>query len=150
MWKPVGRMDIIDLEHGHFLIKFGLKSDLDEVLKGGPWFVGQQFLAIRQWEPEFKASKVLCSSVAVWLKLPDLPIEFYEPTIVKKIGSSVGPVLRIDSHTINGERGHFAKIFIQINVEKPLIKTLKIGRWPKQCSTKALMIYALHVWSHRT
>ncbi|XP_030941664.1 uncharacterized protein LOC115966600 [Quercus lobata] len=127
MWKPVGRMDIIDLEHGHFLIKFGLKSDLDEVLKGKPWFVGQQFLAIRQWEPEFKASKVLCSSVAIWLR-SDLPIEFYEPTILKKIGSTIGPMLRIDSHTINGERGSFAKICIQINVEKPLIKTMKIGK----------------------
>nr|POF05057.1 hypothetical protein CFP56_35619 [Quercus suber] len=105
MWKPVGRMDIIDLEHGHFLIKFELKPDLDEVLKGGPWFV-----------------------VAVWLRLPDLPIEFYEPTILKKIGNTIGPVLKIDSHTFNGERGRFARICIQTNVEKPLIKTVKIGK----------------------
>lgn len=40
MWKPMGKMDIIDLEHDHFMIKFDLKSDLDEVLMGGPWFVG--------------------------------------------------------------------------------------------------------------
>ena len=33
-------MDIIDLEHDFFLIKFDLKTDLDDVLKGGPWFVG--------------------------------------------------------------------------------------------------------------
>nr|POF00222.1 hypothetical protein CFP56_37734 [Quercus suber] len=105
MWKPVGRMDIIDLEHGHFLIKFELKPDLDEVLKGGPWFV-----------------------VAVWLRLPNLPIEFYEPTILKKIGNTIGPVLKIDSHTFNGERGRFARICIQTNVEKPLIKTVKIGK----------------------
>ena len=127
MWKPVGRIDIIDLEHGHFLIKFGLKTDLDGVLTGGPWFVGQQFLAIRQWEPEFKASKVMSSSVAVWVRLLELPVEFYEPTILKKIGSTIGLVLRIDSHTINGERGRFARICIQINMEKPLIKIVKIG-----------------------
>src|SRR6266702_4541224 len=101
-------MDIIDLECDFFLIKFDLKSDLDDVLKGGPWFVGQHFLAIRQWEPEFNASKALCSSVAVWIRLPQLLIEFYDPSILKKIGSTIGPVLRIDSHTINGERGRFA------------------------------------------
>ena len=128
MWKPVGRIDIIDLEHGHFLIKFGLKTDLDGVLTGGPWFVGQQFLAIRQWEPESKASKVMSSSVEVWVRLLELPVEFYELTILKKIGSTIGLVLRIDSHTINGERGRFTRICIQINVEKPLIKTVKIGK----------------------
>ena len=36
MWKPVGRMDIIDLKPDIFLIKFDLKIDLDDVLKGGP------------------------------------------------------------------------------------------------------------------
>ena len=128
MWKPVGRMDIIDLEHDFFLIKFDLKSDLNDVLKGGPWFVGQQFLAIRQWELEFKASKVLWSSVAVWIKLPELSIEFYDPIILKKIGSTIGPMLRIDSHTINGEKGSFARICVQINIKKPLIKFVKIGK----------------------
>ena len=128
MWKPVGRMDIIDLKHDFFLIKFNLKIDLDDVLKGGPWFVGQHFLAIRQWELEFKALRVLCSSIAVWIRLPDLPIEFYDPTILKKIGSTIGPVLRIDSHTINGERGLFARLCIQINIDKPLIKCVKIGK----------------------
>ena len=47
-------MDIIDLEHDFFLIKFDLKTDLDDVLKRGPWFVGQHFISIRQWELEFK------------------------------------------------------------------------------------------------
>jgi len=43
MWKPMGRMDIIDLKHDFFLSKFDLKSNLDDVLKGGPWFFRQQF-----------------------------------------------------------------------------------------------------------
>ncbi|KAL0012016.1 hypothetical protein SO802_007124 [Lithocarpus litseifolius] len=128
MWKPVGRMDIIDLECDFFLIKFDLKSDLDDVLKGGPWFVGQHFLAIRQWELEFNASKASCSSVAVWIRLPQLPIEFYDPSILKKIRSTIGLVLRIGSHSINGERGRFARLCIQINIDKPLIKCVKIGK----------------------
>ena len=112
----MGRIDIIDLEHDFFLSKFDLKFNLDDVLKEGPWFFRQQFLAIRQWEPEFKASKVSCSSVAVWIRLPKLPIEFYDHIILKKIRSTIGPMLWIDSHMINGERGCFARIFVQINI----------------------------------
>lgn len=46
--------------------------------------MGQHFLAIRQWEPEFKAEEASFSSVAVWIRLPGLPIEFYDPIILRK------------------------------------------------------------------
>lgn len=78
MWNPRGGMDCIDLGFFFFLIKFELREDVDNTLKGGLWFVGQHFLAIRQWEPEFQASAAIFSSVAMWIRLPKLPIEFYE------------------------------------------------------------------------
>ena len=40
LWKPAGRLECIDLEMGFYLISFGLVEDYDNVLKGGPWFVG--------------------------------------------------------------------------------------------------------------
>ena len=67
-------MDCIDLGFDYFLIKFELREDVDNILKGGPWFIGQHFLAIRLWEPEFKASSAMFSSVAMWIRLPELPI----------------------------------------------------------------------------
>ena len=108
MWNPCGGMDCIDLGYDYYLVKFELAEDVDSILKGGPWFIGQQFLAIRQWEPEVKASTATLSSVAVWIRFPKLPMEFYEPSDLKKIGRAIGPVLRIDSHTANWERCRFA------------------------------------------
>ena len=54
MWKPLGKMDCIDLGHDFFLIEFSLKEDHSKVLKGGPWFVGGHYLSIRGWEPNFR------------------------------------------------------------------------------------------------
>jgi hypothetical protein len=128
LWSPLGPMDCIDIGHDYYLIKFELKADLDNVLKGGPWFVGQNFLAIRQWEPDFQPSTANFSSVAVWVRLLELPIEYYEPSLLKKIGHAIGPVLRIDAHTMNGARGKFARLCIQVNLEKPLPMTVYIGQ----------------------
>ena len=128
MWNPCGGMDCIDLGYDYYLVKFELMEDVDTILKGGPWFIGQQFLAIRQWEPGFKASKATLSSVAVWLRLPELPLEYYEPNALKKIGSAIGPVLRIDSHTVNWERGRFARLCVQVNLDKPLVRRIFIGK----------------------
>ncbi|XP_065624743.1 uncharacterized protein LOC136065460 [Quercus suber] len=128
MWNPCGGMDCIDLGYDYFLVKFELAEDMDSILMGGPWFIGQHFLAIRQWEPGFKASTATLSSVAVWIRLPELPLEFYEPSAILKIGRAIGPVLRIDSHTANGERGRFARLCVQVNLDKPLVRKLFLGK----------------------
>ena len=132
MWSPCGGMDCIDLGYDYYLVKFELAEDVDSILKGGPWFIGHQFLAIRQWEPEFKASTATLSSVAVWIRLPELPMEFYEPSALKKIGRAIGPVLRIDSHTASWERGRFARLCVQVNLDKPLVRKIFIGKL-EQC-----------------
>lgn len=47
-WAFLGKMDNIDLGLDYFLVNFEQLVDMDNILKGGPWFIGQQFLAIRQ------------------------------------------------------------------------------------------------------
>ena len=84
-------MDCIDLGLDYFLVNFEQLVDMDNILKGGLRFIRQQFLAIRQWEPEFKASSTVFSSVAVWIRLSELLIEFYEPSALLKIGKAIWP-----------------------------------------------------------
>ena len=59
-------------------------------------------------------------------------MEFYEPSDLKKIGRAIGPVLRIDSHTANWERGRFARLCVQVNLDKPLVRKIYIGKL-EQC-----------------
>ena len=56
------------------------------VLKKGPWFVRGHFLSIRKWEANFMPLEALVSSVAVWVRLNELPIEYYEATVLRQIG----------------------------------------------------------------
>ena len=77
LWKPASHMESIDLEYGFYLVRFGLAEDYDKVLREGPWFIGDQLLSIKAWEPNFKPSIAQCSSVAVWVRFSKLPIEYY-------------------------------------------------------------------------
>ena len=61
--------------------------------KEGPWFIREHFLAIKPWEPYFKALEAKLNSIAVWVRLPELPIEFYDLEVLKEIGSVIGSVL---------------------------------------------------------
>nr|POF23202.1 hypothetical protein CFP56_48473 [Quercus suber] len=132
LWKPATRMDCVNLGKDYFLIKFHCTDDYDKVLRGGPRFIGEHFLAIKPWEPYFRASGDSLKSVAVCVRFLELPIEFYDMEVLKEIGSAIGPVLRIDSYTATGSRGSYARLCIQIDLDKPLINSIRIGRLVQQ------------------
>ena len=77
LWKSAGRLDCVDLGHGFFLTRLSLGEDYENVLRKGPWFIGDHFLSIRPWEPDFKPALASVSSIAVWIRLNELPIEYY-------------------------------------------------------------------------
>lgn len=111
-------MDCVDLEKDFFLIRFSLKEDYERVLKDGPWFVGVHYLSIRNWEPNFKPSMASITSIVVWVRLSELPIEYYKPSVLWELGQAIGPVLRVDTHTTTKSKGQFARIYVQINFER--------------------------------
>ena len=63
LWKPMAKIDCVNLGNDFFLIRFSNSDDYDKVLCGGPWFIGEHFLAIKPWEPYFKAFEARLKSV---------------------------------------------------------------------------------------
>ena len=127
LWKPIGKLDIIDLGKEFFLMLFSCKEDHDMVLRRGPWFIGDHFLSIRPREPNFKPSTASVSTIAVWIQLNELPIEYYEVEVLQQLGNSIGKVLRIDTHTTVETRGRFARLCVQVDINKPLVTTILVG-----------------------
>uniref|UniRef100_A0A2N9FS20 CCHC-type domain-containing protein n=1 Tax=Fagus sylvatica TaxID=28930 RepID=A0A2N9FS20_FAGSY len=128
LWRNFGEFSCVDLGYGFFLVRFESKDDFESILKGRPWFIGDHFLSVRPWVPDFKPSEASVSSIAVWIRLPELPVEYYDKGPLLLIGGSISPVLRVDYNTASGSRGRFARICIQIDLEKPLIRTLRLGK----------------------
>lgn len=127
LWKLVGNMECIDIGNDFFLIKFSTMEDRARVLKDGQWFVRGHYLYIRCWESNVMAVTANLLAVTVWIRLPELPIEYYDPSVLRDIGLAIVPVLKVDTQTIMESRGHFARIYVQLNFDKPIVKLVKIG-----------------------
>lgn len=138
MWKPAGHLDVVDLEHGFFLTRLSLREDFENVLKKGPWFIGDHFLLLRPWEPDFKLELANVSSIAVWIRLSGLPIEYYNAKALQHIGKAIGNVLRIDTFTTTETRGKFARLCIQVDVDKPLITTVMIRKFQQSVTYEGI------------
>ena len=129
MWKPAGRLDCVNLGHGFYLTRFYLRGDYEVTLKRGPWFIGEHFLSIRPWKPNFQPTSENVTSMAVQIRFNELPIKYYNSEALLQIGKSIGNVLRVDTHTTNEARGRFARLYVQINVDKPLVTAVLIGKF---------------------
>lgn len=111
LWKTAGRLDCVNLGHGFFLTCLSvLKDDFETILNKGLWFIGEHFLSIRPWEPNFRPASANVTSIAIWIRLYELPIEYYNHEALLQMGKSIGNVLRVDSHTAVETRGRFARI----------------------------------------
>ena len=49
--------------------------------------------------------------------------------MLKQIGEAIGKVLRINTHIALESRGKYARMCIQVDVRKPLINTILIGKF---------------------
>ena len=106
-----------------------MKEDYEATLRRGTWFIGEHFLSIRPWELNFRPKTANVTSVVVWIRLNALPIEYYNSEALLKIGKSIGNVLRVDTHTANEARGRFARLCVQVDVDKPLVTAVLIGKF---------------------
>lgn len=58
------------------------------------------------------------SKMVAWIRVPHL--SFFTKSILAKIGSYFGRVLRINKTTLNRNRAQFARISIEIDLGQPL------------------------------
>ena len=117
IWRPSARVDWLDLGKDFFLFRFESKQDMDNMLASGPWFIRGHYIAICVWEPYFRPSSVEASIIAIWVRLNELPMEFYDPSVLREIGRAICPILKVDVNTTTESREHM-RICVQIDINK--------------------------------
>lgn len=145
MWRPSGIMSVIDLGQEYFLIKFSEMDDLNRVFSNRHWFIRDCFLAIRQWEHDFRPSTSKISMVAVWVRLPELPMEYYDPYILSQIGNAIGPLLKVDVNTAGGTRVVLLAYVFKLIWKNLLLEWFKWEVLIRLLLMKVSQSYVLHV-----
>jgi hypothetical protein len=82
LWKARGEYEVIDLGYDCFLFKFDQLEDRERVLTEGPWMIADHYLTVRCWSPEFRPSMDTISKIPVWVRLPELPIEYFDEDLL--------------------------------------------------------------------
>ena len=127
IWCLTGKLTLIDIGYDFFIVRFDLSQDYQHALMDGPWFVGDQYLHVQAWKVDCHPHVAKISTMAVWIRLEQLPIEYYHPEFLQHVGNKLGKLLKIDAMTSAAIRGRFARLCVQVNTAYPLPKCVKIG-----------------------
>ncbi|CAI0402748.1 unnamed protein product [Linum tenue] len=103
-------MEILDLNNSTFLVNFSEEKDYLNALTGGPWVILDH------------------RSVVAWVQLPELPIHFYHREVLFALGNLLGRTVKLDYHTEHMERGKFARIAVELDMNKPLKTHIRLDR----------------------
>ena len=121
IWSATKGFTVVDLVQDYYLVQFSNERDVEYALMEGPWTVMGQYLIVQQWSPSFDVASNKIEKIVAWIRLVEMNILFYHKNIIRRLGEIVGLVVKIDHKMVEAQRGKFAQIAIEIDLNKPLI-----------------------------
>ncbi|KAI9119124.1 hypothetical protein K1719_009799 [Acacia pycnantha] len=122
MWKSKQPLKVIPLSNDYYILSFSSQEDCDYAYHEGPWMIDDHYLIVQRWRPNFNPRKADCQrKVAVWVRIPDLPMEFCTVESLGLIGNMIAKIIKIDRSTSVYDKCEFARICVEVDLQKPLL-----------------------------
>lgn len=127
-WALKGDFSLIDIGNEYYVTRFTNYEDYHHVLTNGSWMLGDNYLVIREWIPNFIPEEDTITKLTAWVRIPNLSVEYFNKEfILHKIGSKIGKVRRVDNTTANVERGKFIRLSVEVDLTKPLLSKFRLN-----------------------
>lgn len=127
LWGMGSNLDIVDLDGGYFVVRFYSKTQYLYALECGPWTVQGHYITVTKWRPFFSTAGDTVTSTLAWVRIPNLPLEFFAEGILLGIGNLLGKAVKVDHTTMKVERGKYACICVEIDFKKPLASRINLN-----------------------
>jgi hypothetical protein len=111
---------------GLYIFQFEDGKSRDVVLEEKLWHIANRPLILRRWVPGMQLLKLSLSSVPVWIKLHNLPMEYWNTACLGHVASGVGNPLCVDSVTEEQRRLAFARVLVEVDVDSDFSKKIDI------------------------
>lgn len=97
---------------GFFVAIFTEESERNHILEKKNWYLGNHPLYIQPWTPNFNPTPLAVYEVSAWIRLFNLPIEYWSDSSLEKIGRTLGTLLEIDEEIIENDLYTYTRLKI--------------------------------------
>ena len=121
LWGRVGLNEVLSTERGVFLFKFDTVEQADSILDRAPWHMVNHPMVLKKWQPNLQLDKEEFKRVPVWVRLMNVPFEYWTPKGLSCVASAVGKPLYADKITLTKKRMSFARVCVEIDASEEMI-----------------------------
>lgn len=125
-WKGIQSPTIVK-RNGTFLFQFYTQEDMNKVYEASTFFIFDHPLLLKKYEPGMRISRDIFDLSVVWIRLPGLKLELWQPNLISKLVSAIGNPLMADQATIQKSRLEYARILVQLHEPENLKETITYG-----------------------
>lgn len=119
-------MEIFSRNNGCFLFKFESEVDVSRILEGGPWLFEGRLMILKHWNRHVGLERDVLSSIPVWIRFPNLQIQFWMQTIINKLASTPGTPICSDIPTASHGRTSLATCLVEIYAKRRLASKVEV------------------------
>ncbi|KAL8159518.1 LOW QUALITY PROTEIN: hypothetical protein V2J09_001055 [Rumex salicifolius] len=116
LWKPVGRMSLMDPPNGYFMVRLETEADYMNALMGGQCNMFGHYLIVKEWIPSFNPESDLITTSPAWVRIANLPMIFYEEGVFMKMVEGIGKPLKVDLKTLFANKGRFVRVCVEVDM----------------------------------
>jgi len=126
-WKPLlGSVPVVVvLNRGWFAFKFKCEEELIRILNQY-WHLNHAPVLMKRWHPRFDASRERVDESPIWVRLPGLPLHYWEPIHFRNIGNILGTFLEADLSYLETFDQRVARILVSINLREGLAEQINL------------------------
>jgi hypothetical protein len=126
MWAQYGKVEVFLLENGLYLFRFADVKTRDDVIEEKLWHILNKPMILRKWTPGMQLLKISLSTMPIWIKIHNLPIELWNSTCLSYVASGIGKPLCADSVIEEQLRIGFARVLVEVNVDSEFPKEVEV------------------------
>ncbi|KAK3229967.1 hypothetical protein Dsin_001848 [Dipteronia sinensis] len=131
IWGNRGLLEVLANEKGFYFFKFSDDEACSNVLEAGPWLSAGRMMILKKWHPRLILSKDFYSKIPVWVKLFNIPHEYWNEEGLSHIASAVDFLPLVDRCSREQVHGTMQyKLCSKLRNMKKVLKTLnndKVG-----------------------
>ena len=105
LWGKKGMPDISTTENGLYFFRFRDLDARDWVMDSGPWHLAGRPFILRAWLPSMDMLNIQLTSIPIWVKFFNIPLEYCTNTSLGYIASVVGNPLHLGDKGEDHGRG---------------------------------------------
>lgn len=114
-WGDFNLLSVFKLTNRFYLFKFRYLSGCSKVLDLSPWDVAGKFMVLRKWQPNINLSGKYLSTMPLWVKLYNVPLELWTRVGLSYVASAIGKPLDLDESTASRSRLTYARVYVEIS-----------------------------------